>query len=375
MAQHFLHSKEARNFGLRHLDKMGETDIEMLFAQIRWNSVDEQVCPHCASFRKHYRRAHRCQWRCADCDHNFSVTSGSIWANHKLPLRTLLRLIMAYETGANGISTLQLSRMGVTPKTALAFQGKMREAIFNKFSMKMLQGVVHMDGGHFCGKPRKPNIRTRVTPEQLAVRYGKKPSGNNSKPWKGAGMTKANWERRKNRRVGIVLCESAGKYNGSKRSIPIVCFSENHADATFLAVTLIDPNAVVMTDEGPAFSQLGASFEHYAVAHADRFSDPDGVNDNMAETFFSRMRRAEYGTYHGFRPKYLQDYFFEMGWRENNRRVSQLDRVTDLLQKTLSSPVSQWWCGYWQGRNRAGEMEINDFKPRLIAQLDAMNAA
>lgn len=110
---------------------------------------------------------------------------------------------------------------------------------------------------------------------------------------------------------------------------------------------------------------LGASFEHYAVNHSREFCTAEGVSDNMSETFNSRMRRSEYGTVHGYRPKYLQDYVCEHVWRENSRKVSQRDRLFDLLGKLLHSPISEWWKGYWQGHHRKDEIGVDYFLSRL----------
>lgn len=62
-----------------------------------------------------------------------------------------------------------------------------------------------------------------------------------------------------------------------------------------------------MTDAGsafkPIFNELGN--QHYTVNHSQEYQTSDGVNNNMAECFFSRMRRAEFGTYNGMRPQYF----------------------------------------------------------------------
>jgi len=46
----------------------------------------------------------------------------------------------------------------------------------------------------------------------------------------------------------------------------------------------------------------------------------DGVNVNQAESFFSRLRRAEYGIHHRISGQYLYQYANEMAWREDRRR-------------------------------------------------------
>ncbi|WP_284691629.1 transposase [Pinirhizobacter soli] len=121
---------------------------------------------------------------------------------------------------------------------------------------------------------------------------------------------------------------------------------------------------MVMTDESNAFSGLAAYHDHYVVCHAREMCTSEGVNNNMSETFNSRMRRAEYGVHHGYRPKYLQDRASESAWRENWRRASQRERVEEILKIWLTSPHSKWWRGYWQGNHRDGELTLDYFVKR-----------
>jgi ISXO2-like transposase domain len=70
------------------------------------------------------------------------------------------------------------------------------------------------------------------------------------------------------------------------------------------------------------------------------------------------MRRSEYGTFHGYRPKYLLDYAQEFAWREDVRRTTEGEKVTDLLSNVFRNGLSNWWRGYWQGHHRDGELKV-----------------
>ncbi len=366
MAQHFLHSKEARGFSLTAIDKMSDEEIETLFARCRWGSETMQGCPSCGDFRRHYRRVKRHRWRCAACQHEFSVTSRTPFDKHKLSLRNLLRAILVFEAGAKGRATLDASRLlGFTPKTLQALHGKIREVLVNGMDLTPLRGIVHMDGGYFCGKPRKPNRRRKITREAIEVRYGKRAPTHPTKPWLDAGMTERSWRKRADKRVVMGLCESAGHAEGSRRSIAIVCRSENEQDAMVLVKTFVQADARLMTDENVAFSNLGAICERFPVNHSVEYCTSEGVSDNMSETLFSRQRRAEYGVFHGYRVKYLQDYACETAWRESNRRSSQHSRICTLLEMLSTSPTSAWWRGYWQGHHRTEELGLAYFLERV----------
>ncbi|MFK2931907.1 IS1595 family transposase [Dyella agri] len=368
MTQHYLHSKESRNFA-RKINSLTNDEAEQWLASARWGATDKQGCPACGLFRKHYRRAKTRRWRCASCSREFSVTSGTPFHGRKLPFVDMIRLFAAFENGAKGQSLLEASRrVGCTPKTAQVFFGKIREWMVHAMDLCPLGGAftVHMDGGYFGGKPRKPNRRARIPRRALEVRFGKKAPKNQNQPWIEAGMTYQNWCKRARKRVVISLCESAGHRMGSGRVMAFVCSGENEAEVTRLAKNFLSPDARVMTDESSAYSTLGALVaEHYTVSHANEFSTSEGVSDNMCETLFSRFRRSEYGTLHGFRPKYLQDYTCEFVWRENHRKHAQDKRFRILMIGMMTAPTSRWWAGYWQGRCRREEIGLDYFLARL----------
>lgn len=361
MAQHHLHSKEARNFA-PVVRSMTEEDAESLLAEVRWGSRDMQVCPRCGLCYRHYRKHKRRRWRCAGCGHEFSVTAGSSLHSHKLPFKVIVLAALEFVNHVKGSAILQMSRsLGLTPRTCQVFEGKIREFLIKCMDLTPLHGVVHMDGAYFCGKPRKPNRKIRMPADAIAKRFGRKKIKNTSQPWIEMGMTEQNWRRQADKRVVISLCASAGKGNGSARALAFVCHSENAGDIKQLAACLLKPGTIVMTDEHSAYGVLSGPYEHYSVPHAEEFCTAEGVCNNMSETFNSRARRAQFGVYHGFRPKYLQDYISESAWRETNRKLSQRDQVLAILKGLLSTGKSDWWRGYWQGRYRTYELELRHF--------------
>ncbi|MEB1997577.1 transposase, partial [Xanthomonas campestris pv. campestris] len=204
----------------------------------------------------------------------------------------------------------------------------------------------------------------RFPKDALKVRYGKKPPNDPSKPWVSAGMTRRNWRKRMDKRVVISICQTGDKGAGSERVMAFVCRAENEANVIALAQRFIQRGSLVMSDESPAYNRLGSWFEHYSVQHSHEYSTDEGVNNNAAESWNSRIRRHEYGVSHGFRPKYIQDYACEMVWRENFRRACQISRVHALLKSMVQSPRSTWWRGYFQGNHRETELDIDYFLGR-----------
>ncbi|QNH66054.1 transposase [Proteus vulgaris] len=60
-----------------------------MFKTLRWGKSDNgMVCPSCGVVHGPYKIQSRKQYRCKHCNHTFSITSGTMFANHKLPTHT-----------------------------------------------------------------------------------------------------------------------------------------------------------------------------------------------------------------------------------------------------------------------------------------------
>lgn len=125
MSQHFLLSAKARTLSVAKIARMTDEEAHETFRAIRWASTDgEPFCPQCGCVAC-YEYASRPIFKCKGCDHQFSLTSGTIFASRKLPIRDYLLAIAIFVNGAKGISALQLSRdLDVQYKTAFVLAHK-----------------------------------------------------------------------------------------------------------------------------------------------------------------------------------------------------------------------------------------------------------
>jgi transposase-like protein len=90
MAQHFLKSAASRSLSLARVMQMSDGEAESLFKEVRWpETKGEPVCPHCGCLNAYdCRRPNGApRWRCRGCKADFSITSGTLFSSHKLPLR------------------------------------------------------------------------------------------------------------------------------------------------------------------------------------------------------------------------------------------------------------------------------------------------
>ena len=103
----------------------------------------------------------------------------------------------------------------------------------------------------------------------------------------------------------------------------------------------------VMKRLGLGWDALHARFATKRINHSVAFSD-DGACTNQAESYFSRLRRAEFGQHHHISGVYLTFYAGEIAWREDMRRETNGDQYERTTGDALHHPKSRNWCGYWQ---------------------------
>src|ERR1700724_3832671 len=152
MSQHFLLSPAARSLSLAKVARMSDEEAHDAFRLIRWaDTKGEPVFPRCQC-NATYKYETRKLWKCKACSHQFSVTSGTIFASRKLPIGTYLLAIAIFVNGAKGHSALQLSRdLDCHYKTAFVLSHKIREALADEKKDETVSGEVEIDGAFFGG--------------------------------------------------------------------------------------------------------------------------------------------------------------------------------------------------------------------------------
>lgn len=316
MAQHFLLSAAARTLSLKAVFTMGEDKAYETFCQMRWHETDgEAVCPRCGCVET-YNISTRRKFKCVACYHQFSVTSGTIFASRKLSYTDLLAAIVIFVNGAKGVSALQVSRdLDCQYKTAFILSHKLREAMAMEQRDRQLNGIVEIDGAYFGGYVKPENYAADRKDRRLKVNQSGK------------------------RQCVVVMRERHG------RSLPFIV--RNEGDAVPHVRDHVGTLATIHADEGRGWDALHAGWDTHRVNHSVAFKD-EGVCTNQAESFFSRLRRMEVGTHHHIAGPYLASYAGEAVWREDNRRVPNGEQAGMVFRAALAASVSRKWKGYWQ---------------------------
>jgi transposase-like protein len=322
MAQHFLLSAAARSLSAAKIMRMSDSGVENVFLRLRWPETDgKPVCPNCGCTICYAcrRPAGQLRWRCKACRRDFSITSGTLFAWHKLPLRTYLLAVAGFCNEVKGKSMLAFSReLDVQYKTAFVLAHKLREAMASSTKGLRIGGegrVAEIDGAYFGGHVRPENrAADRIDRRRAENRSGK-------------------------RRVVVVMREHRGRtlaqvFAGEDAAVPVIRQRIAHG-------------TVVHADESPAWNPLHAKFAMQRVNHQDGYS-VDGACTNGAESYFSRLRRGELGHHHHIAGPYLVRYAQEAAWREDLRRVSNGEQTHGIIGLAMRSRPSVDFCGYWQ---------------------------
>ncbi len=317
MAQHFLLSAASRTTSLRAIYKAGEDAAYATFCKMRWPETNgEAVCPQCGHDEA-YKPTTRRKFKCKACAHQFSVTSGTIFASRKMDFVDLLAAIFIIVNASKGISMVQLSRdLDCQYKTAFVLAHKLREAMAQEVHTgEVLEGHVEIDGAYFGGHIRPANVKANRVDRRLKRHQ--------------TGT----------RRVVVALREREG------RTLPFVSMSETEGVA--LANENVSLTATMSADEASHWDLLHAGWNVDRVNHSEVYSD-HGKHTNMVESFFSRLRNMVEGQHHGVSPKYLHQYANHAAWLEDNRRTDNGTLAQIVVSNAMGSPVSRNWKGYWQ---------------------------
>jgi hypothetical protein len=236
-----------------------------------------------------------------------------------LPLRSYLAAVAIFCNEVKGKNALALSRdLGLSYKSAFVLAHKLREAMAEELRGRQIGDdapVAEIDGAYFGGHIRPANeAKDRVDRRKAENQTGK-------------------------RKVVVVIRERGGE------TLPGVFNAEGQALSWIKS--RVAKGTVLHADESPSWNDLHARFKMKRIDHQTAYS-LDGACTNLAESYFSRLRRGEMGHHHHISGPYLLRYAQESAWREDNRRVSNGQQVRRVAGLALGRGKSVDFSGYWQ---------------------------
>ncbi len=183
------------------------------------------------------------------------MTSGTLFAYHKLPLQRYLAAIVIYSNAVKGLSALQLGRdLGVLYKTAFVLMHKLSRASWTSAMRRRWRARSRSTGALSGGSVDPANQAEERVDQRL---------GEHNNP---------------DKRCVLVVRETfpaddLAERIGGKRTLAFIIGQENQAAVGTLAARFIAPGTLIAAD---------------------------GTTNNQAESYLSRIRGMQLGQHHHF---------------------------------------------------------------------------
>jgi transposase-like protein len=286
-----------------------ETTCKGYLAQQRWGST--VTCPHCKHTKVYVtNRGYKCA--SPDCYKKFSVTSGTIYENTKIPLRTWFAAMYLLTAHKKGISSHQLGRdLNITQRTAWFVLHRIREMLQVK-APQALKGIVEVDETFIGGKNKNRHKDKKVV----------------------GGHGRGSY---KDKTPVVGLIERDGKV------ITFVAPNTDQVTLHTIVTSNVESNTKLITDAHHSYNGLGEFYEHVVVKHGigeKKYITEGEHHTNTIEGYWTIFKRTYIGTYHYMSGKHLQRYCDELSYRYNSRKSKDCFRFEEAVGKADNARIT-----------------------------------
>ncbi len=270
------------------------------FAAIRFRHGE--YCPHCGHTTI-YTFAGGKRYRCAKCKQDFTIKTGTVFGESKLPLRKWFIAIYLLSTTSKGISSVQLAKhVGVTQKTGWFMDHRIRKAM--KDNKGQLFGEVEVDETFVGGLSKNMHKN-----------------------------------KRKQKRISTGGVSKSAVMGMLQRNGPVIAGVVPNVQRDTLQPKIhqhVEHGSAVFTDRLAGYNGLNSHYAHESVDHEICFA-VGNVHTNGLESFWALFKRGYHGIYHQMSRKHLQRYVDEFVFRFNQRPLAMADVFANIVARVTES--------------------------------------
>ena len=283
-----------------------EESARLYFERNRW--AGEVSCPHCGGLSVAEVKNHKpMPYRCRDCRQHFSVRTGTVLAESRLPLHKWFMAIYMMTTARKGIPSTQMAReLGITQKSAWFLAQRIRETWLA--DTDGMGNHVQADETFMGGKEKNKHADKKLHAGRGAV-----------------GKTAV---------MGII------DETGEVRAKPIPDTTAKTVQGYIVAN--VPRGAAVVTDEFAGYRGLNSKgYVHHTVNHsAGEYVRHFCIHTNGIESFWAMLKRGHYGIYHYMSPKHLHRYVNEFAFRQNTAQAGTMGFIEQTIDRMIGKRLT-----------------------------------
>jgi len=262
-----------------------------------------EYCPYCKHTEIYSYKGGK-RYRCAACKKDFTIKTGTLFGESKLPLRKWFIAIYLLSTTSKGFSSVQLGKhVGVTQKTAWFMAHRIRAAHLQ--STEKMTGTIEADEAYLGGRVKNMHQKKR----KASIGTGGK---------------------------GKTIVFGIKSRDGEIRAQVV-----NAIDSATLHPIIKDnipAGATLYTDEHRAYNGLKGRYVRAIIRHGLKEYVNGDCHTNGIESFWALFKRGYHGVYHWMSKKHMQRYVNEYAFRFNRKERGMQFVFSDVVQRVASSP-------------------------------------